>query len=359
MAFGTLVSLDDLQDVNELIADFGEDTLTERVNDAIAIHNASMQEALSDFCVITSRAMLPYGTGDEIEMQELDELGSPDVSKNTAAGNLGLPLRFYGGAVQWSRHFVLNSTVQQLLARLDAAAAADIRNIVRQIRRRLTDPTNNVAYVDRLDTGLTLELRALLNGDSRPIPIGPNGETFDGSTHNHFNGSATFTEAHLNALLDDVVEHGIDGGTVLYIARAQEAAIRGFTGSFDRYVSDGINPGANAQIATGRTLDVTNPTDRAIGTFSGAEVWVKPWVPANYQIAFDTGGGASKPLAIRTRGGSLAGDPYRGGFGTLYEDDLHPLRARALGREFGVGVAVRHKAAVGYSANATYTAPSF
>ncbi|MGI8483534.1 MAG: hypothetical protein ACR2OU_04650 [Thermomicrobiales bacterium] len=353
MVFGTLSTLDDLQDNPQTVAQFGELDLAARVAQALAIHNAAMQEMITDFAIVTGRYQFPYGVADDMTMQELDQFGSPDVQKMTAGGALGLPLRFYGIAVQWNRHYILNASVGDLLGRLDSAAAADLRNVILQIRRALFKPTNTLGYSDVLDTRLPLDIHALLNADGMAIPPGPNGEVFAAGSHTHYLANATFTEAYLTSLVDTVVEHGVTGGIAIYIARGQEVAIRAFTG-FSPYVDTRVRQSDTTSYAMG-ALDMTNPTDRAIGIFSGAEVSVKPWIAANYQTVFDRGAGTDKALAIRTRSGSLAG---AGGFGTLYEADDFPLRARALGREFGVGVVVRHKAAVGYSGAATYTMPA-
>lgn len=353
MVFGTLSTLDDLQDSPQTVAQFGEELLATRVSQALAIHNAALQEMISDFAIVTDRYQFPYGVSDDMTMQELDQFGSPDVQKTTAGGALGLPLRFYGIAVQWTRHFILNTTVGELLSRLDSAAAADLRNVILQIRRALFKPTNTLAYPDVLQTNLPLDIRALLNADGMSIPPGPNGETFTAGTHTHYLANATFTEAYLTSLVDTVVEHGVTGGIAIYIARGQESAIRAFAG-FERYVDSRIQLGSADSQALG-SLDVNNPTDRSIGIFNGAEVSVKPWIAPSYQTVFDRGVGVDKALAIRTRSGGLSG---AGGFATLYEADGFPLRAKALGREFGVGVVGRHKAAVGYSGGASYVMPA-
>jgi hypothetical protein len=50
-----------------------------------------------------------------------------------------------------------------------------------------------------------------------------------------------------------------------------------------------------------------------------------------------------------------------GGFGDLQiaaEDEQYPLRARFMEREFGIGVWNRTAAAVLYTANSTYSAPT-
>ncbi len=360
MVFGTLTTLDILADNTTTVAQFGEQALVDAVRQASDLYNQAMQESVADFAVITSAAQLPYGTGGAMKMQRLDQFGSPDTQKIPAAGSLGIPLWLTGIAVQWNRHYVLNSRVNELLAQLDSAANADKREINLDFYRRLFTPTNTTGFYDSLETKLTYNLQALLNADSMAIPPGPTGTTFNAATHTHYLATASLTAASLTALIDTVVEHGVTGGMVVYINRAQEAAVRAMTGAgeFVAYVDARINPAVTATTANG-ALDVTNPADRAIGIFAGAEVWVKPLIPANYQLAFDRGAGSDKALAIRTRSGTLAGDPYQGGFGLFYEDDVHPLRARALGREYGVGVNSRHKAAVAYSANAVYATPVF
>lgn len=355
--YGTLTTLDDIRNLQDSINAFGEDQLAERIARSFNFHNSAMQEAVADFATLTSERQHGYGGGADIELQEMDQNGTPDAQKVAVEGNLGLPLRFFGAAVQWNRHFVVNTSVAKAIEQLDAAAAADVRNVTRQIRRALFTPTNNDTYQDRLQTPIIqLQLKALLNADGMGIPMGPNGETFDGSSHTHYVANASLTESFLSSLVDNVLEHGVSGGMAIYINRAQEATVRGFDG-FEGYVDARINTGANESYATGG-LDVNNPADRAIGIFNGAEVWVKPWVPANYQVVFDRGAGVDKALGIRTRSGSMGGDAYSGGFGLLFEDDTFPLRARALGREFGVGVLNRHKAAVGYTGGAEYVMPS-
>ncbi len=330
MVFGTLTTLDIHADNNSTVATFGEQALVNAVQQASNLYNQAMQESVADFAVITSAAQLPYGTGGAMKMQRLDQFGSPDTQKMAAGGSLGIPLWLTGIAVQWNRHYVLNSRVNELLAHLDRAANADKREINVDFYRRLFTPTNTTGFYDSLETKLTYNLQALLNADGMAIPPGPTGATFNAATHTHYLATATLTAASLTALIDTVVEHGVTGGMVVYINRAQEAAVRAMTGpgEFVAYVDARINPASTSQTANG-FLDVTNPTDRAIGIFAGAEVHVKPLIPANYQLAFDRGAGSDKALAIRTRSGTLAGDPYQGGFGLFYEDDVHPLRARA------------------------------
>lgn len=359
MPFGTLQTLDDLESVTTTIADFNEQTLAQRVQQAVDLYNRGVAEAIRDFATVTAAYQLPYGTlTDDTGMQELDEWGSPDADKTTAAGSLGLPLRRFGKSKQWTRLFVLNTPVSQLATELNDMAAKDAQNLKRRILQALVKSTNTLNYNDRFATRNTYDLRALLNADGMAIPPGPNGETFTASSHTHYLASTTLDDAFAASIIDTVVEHGVDGGIVWYINRTQESAVRNLTGNggFQAYVDARIRPADSTSFATGG-LDVNNTTDRAIGLYYGAEVWVKPWVPSNYHIVFDAGA-SDKPLGIRTRSGSLAAGAEQGGFGLIFDNEQYPLRAKAVGREFGVGVINRHKAAVGYSGGGTYVIPT-
>ena len=351
--YGTLAVLDDLATTNETIAGFGEEAVARRFQQALAVHNATWADMVSDLVTPTASYLLPYGGSDTAIMNELDEWGAADASKPTSAGNVGLPLRIYGGTLQWTRTYMETYSVARAASKLDAFAAADVLLFQRNIKRAFFKSTNTVGYIDRLQSGLTFDLKALLNADGQAVPEGPGGTTFNGATHTHYVGSTTLTAAALLSLINNVVEHGVDGDLRLYIARANEAAVRALVG-FSAYVDARLTVGSGTTIGN-VALDMTSLTDRAIGVFEGAEVWVKPWVPTDYQVAIDVGSG-QKPLGARTRTGDFTG---MGAFQIHAEHEHYPLRAQHMGREYGVGVVGRHKAAVNYSAAATYVIPAF
>jgi hypothetical protein len=349
--FGTLSVLEDLAMVGDPVSG-NETVLAQRFADALAIHNALFQDMVGDLATVVTQPQLPYLAGDTAVMQELDEWGRADASKATAVGNLGFPLRIYGSAVQWTATYFERATVSELAAQLDAHAAADLQNFRAQLKATLFKNTNTTGYVDRLASKLTYTLRALLNADGTTIPNSPSGTSFDGSTHTHYLGSATYTLAAVQALIDTVVEHGVDGKIVLYIARADEATVRALTG-FAAYLDQRITVSGSNQIGNA-ALDITSPDDRAIGVLGGAEVWVKPWIPQNYAAVLDLGS-AAKPVGIRVRSGTLAAGP--GSFRMVDEHGHYPLHAQNLGREFGMAAYARESAAVSRMNNATYVAP--
>lgn len=350
--FGTLSVLEDLASwTNESVIN-NEEEVARRLADALAIHNAAFEEMASAYATFTSLPQVPYGGADSAIVQELDEWGAADASKASGYGNLGLPLRIYGSTLQWTRTAFENMSVSEFAAQADAHAAADIKNFQNILRRVLFTNTNTAGYFDRLQSKLAYDLKALLNADGTAIPASPNGTNFDGSTHTHYSGAASLTQAALLTLIENVVEHGVSGSVQVHIAKGDESTVRGFA-DFAPYVDARVSFTGGGRIGN-ESLDVANPDNRAIGVLGGAEVWVKPWVPANYQVAIDVNG-SEKPLAIRTRTGSLTGS---GAFRVIAEHEHFPIRARNMGREFGVGVVGRHKAAVLRSNNGTYAIPS-
>lgn len=349
--YGTLNVLEDLAEDTNPVAG-REDEIAARFQEALDIHNRLFADMVSDLAMTTDQAELALGAADEAIIDELDEWGAADASKAANFGQVGFPLRIYGGTIQWTRTYFEMVSAAELAAQLDAFAAADLRVFQNMLKRVLFNNTNTSSYFDRLQTKRTYDLKALLNGDGQPIPPGPNGTTFDGATHTHYLANATLTSAAVESLLNTVIEHGIDGQLVLYISKSDEATVRGFSG-FSPYLDARVTVTGAAQIGN-QTLDVNNPDNRAIGVFGGAEVWVKPWVPQNYQVAIDVGGGF-KPLGIRTRTGSLTGS---GAFRIIADHEHYPLRAQNLGREYGIAAYGRWKAAVLKSNNATYSPPS-
>lgn len=350
MAFGTLSVLDTLAASNQSVADYGEEQAFSQIEAALAAHNAQYNMMAASLMETSEDRLRRAGTAGSMTMQELDEYGAADVQKITAGQNVGFPLRIYGTAIQWTRSFFLVARASEIAAQTTAVIEADVRNLQRLIKQALMIPTNQT-FVDRLVDNVELPVKRLVNADSADVPLGPNGESFDGSTHTHYLARAggSMVAADVSGVISTVAEHYGAGQTLLYINRAQEAAIRGFTSNFTPYIDARIVPGSGVTVGR-EALDTSNLYNRPIGIFDNAEVHVKPWVPANYLIAWQDG--VPKPLVRRVQ-------PGAGGDLTLvYEDERHPLRARAWERRTGIGVWNRTGAACLYIGDTTYAAPS-
>lgn len=350
MAYGTLAINDLLQTTDQSVIDYGEDRVWQAVSDYFAAHNSIVQEQLARFVDMTTDRLRRYGSAPTMQMEAVDEFGRVDAQKITGGENVGFPLRRYAVALQWTRLYLLQATPAELAAQVRAAATADVLNVQTQLKKAIYTPTNTT-FIDRLVDNVSLPVKALINADSTSMPIGPNGETFDGATHTHYLARAggSLAASDVSALIDTVREHYTVGTPMLIINQAQEAAIRAMTSNFTPYMDARIVVGANTTVANGN-LDQSNMYNRAIGIFDSAEVWVKPWALANYLFAYVQG--APKPVVMRER---------RAGSGMLvldYENDQFPLRARQMAREFGMGVFERTNGAVLYAGGTTYSVPA-
>jgi hypothetical protein len=346
MPFGTLSVSDLLATTQQSVAEVGEQDVFQALNAALVAHNALMEEKVSQLVETSQDRQRRYGGSAAMTMEDLDEFGRADAQKVSAGDTVGFPLRRKGVALQWTRTWLEEHTPAELAAQFTAAQDADAKAIDLEIRRAIFTPTNST-FVDRLVDDVSLAVKALVNADSASIPLDPNGNSFDSSTHTHYLGTASLTAANITSLIETVVEHFGTGQPMLYINRAQETAVRGFTSNFTAYLDARIVPGS-AVTTAGGNLNQTQLYNRAIGIFDNAEVWVKPWIPSGYMFAWMMG--VDKPLVMRYR--------RQNALVLEYEDEVHPLRAQGMGRKFGIGVWNRTNGAVLRTANATYAAPT-
>lgn len=350
--FGTF-SLADLLTAQTPVISFGEDNAFAAIQAAYDAHNRIVNELVSAMVDVSTDNLRRYGGPTTMQLQPLDEWARPDAQKVTAGSNVGFPLRFYGLTIQWTRFALEKMMTQELAAQTKAALDADLKNIQLLIKTAFFTPTNST-FIDKLaGTGLQLPVRALLNADSNPIPVGPNGEVFTASTHTHYLGVTTANTplvSEVTALIETVIEHYANGLPLLYINRAQETLVRAFTG-FAAYYDNRVT--AATTITRGdAALNPVAIYNRPIGILDGAEVWVKPWMPAGYMLAYMDNG--MKPLVWR--------QPVNGSsdFRLLAEDEKYPLRANSMGREMGIGVWNRSNGAVldTVTGSTTYTLPT-
>lgn len=349
MAYGTLSTLDSLAAVRQSVAEFGEDRAWDSISVALEARNRQVAEMQSALMERTADVQRAYGTGDVKSMEELDQWGQPSAQKISAGVTVGFPLRRYGNSLQWTRQFMMSNTVAQLAAEVQAIIDADRSNVIRAVKLAIFTSTN-ASFVDKLGVpaNVTLAVKAFVNNDAASLPVGPNGEVF-ATSHNHYLASTTLTAAALTNLVTTVQEHYNAGTPVIYISQTDEAAVRALTG-FVADVDVRITQ-PNTTAYASNALDISDLYNRRIGLFGAAEVWIKPWMIANYAFCFVQG--APAPLVMRV--------PTFAGLGDLQltsEDERNPLRARTYERQFGIGVWNRTNGAVLHFASATYVIPT-
>lgn len=353
--YGTLSLTDLLAATQPTIVEFGEDRVFEGISDLLEVHNRLVQEKLGDFVLTTTDRLRRYGGIDSMLMEPMDEFGIPNAQKVSAGATVGFPLRRYANAIQFTRDWMRQHTPEELTNQVIAQRTADVRTIDREIKKALFRPTNYTFrdYLVQPTSQVSLGVKALVNADGDPIPVGYTGLTFDGATHTHYLARAggALANTDMIALYSTVIEHHPIGRPQIWISRTDEATVRALAG-FLGYLPETTMPASTTTYAVGRQLDTMQVNDRAIGVFDQtAEVWVKPWIPANYAFAWVSG--APEPLVMR--------EPERGdrGLRLMAEFDSYPLRANALAHDYGLGVWNRTNGAILYFGGTSYVQPVF
>jgi hypothetical protein len=334
---------------NQTVAQFGPDAILQVVREELDVHNQLLQDAVGDFCEITTDRQRPSGQGQSGSMYEVDEYGRAPTQRDVGAGSLGLPLRKFQFAVGWTDMWFETKTPADLALQVLNSEKAHIRRVMYELKRGIYF-TGNYTFRDFLVDQLDIAVVRLANADGMYIQEGPNTETFDPATHTHYDANATLTDAALLGVVNDVAEHGFTQSLRLYINAANEAAVRALP-SFSAYPDPRITLGINVNRVESPTLNISRMDNRPIGIFGLAEVWVKPWALPNYYLAIDTAG--AKPFGFRQRAQtSLQGLRLDG------ELRAFPLNTQYMAAEFGVGTLIRTKAAILFVGGGAYTDPT-
>lgn len=336
---------------HQSVAEFGEESVAQVLQADLAAHNLIVSDMLTDLAASTSDRQRISGTSIAGEMVETDEYGRAPTQKALPGQTVGFPLRLFQYAIGWTRTYLKVATPSDLAIGMQAAQKAHLQRLRREIQRALF-LSANYTFTDHLIDNVALSVKRLVNADSALIPEGPNGETFDGSTHTHYNARAsTLATSDVDALVSDVLEHGHGGQIKIVINTSNVSDITALSG-FTPLTAAFVTPGS-ADPLTAQRLDHTRANNRLIGYWAGAyEVWTKPWGISNYVLAYDASDGA-KPLAFREREqGALRG------LRIAAEIDLYPLRAQYMEAEFGLGVWNRTNGAVLYTGGTSWTDPT-
>lgn len=342
-------------DISSLLAvkftsavEFGLDTIQKVLQNDLAVHNAIVSEMMSEMCDMTTDRQRIYGTSIGGDMIEVDEYGLAPTQKALPGETVGFPLRLFQYNVGWTYKWLQNHTPADLAMMTLAAQQAHWRRLQLELKRAIFSATN-YTFNDHLVDNVALYVKRFVNADSAKIPNGPNGEVFDGATHTHFNANATLTAAALLDSINDVIEHGFGGHVITCISKTDETAVRALSG-FVAYIDPRIV--YRVTDTPSQTLDISRLDNRAIGIFNGAEVWVKPWMPANYAFSYDSAS-PEKPLAFRQRASNSLQ-----GLRLAAENEDYPLYARDMEAEFGVGVWTRTNGSILYFASGTWADPT-
>jgi hypothetical protein len=331
------------------VKEFGEDNIAEILAAELDAHNTLMVQGLAELAEPTTDSQNVYGSAVGGTMTEVDEYGAAPTQRVTPGSTVAYPLKKKQFNLGWTNDYLIEATPADLAIMVQNAQIAHRIEVMKDIKRAVYGAANYTFY-DHLVDNQALTVRRLLNADGEPIPAGPNGESYDGSTETHYTAEASLTAANLKASVRNVIEKGHGSMVKMAISLTDETAVRALTG-FTAYIDRRhlLSSDNNDPI---QQLDVSRVDNRPIGTFDGAEVWVKPWAIANYAFTWDAGS-PKKTLRMRQRTNeSLQG------LRIVSQFDSHPLHAQFMQTDYGFGVYHRSNGAVHYFGGGSYTSPT-
>jgi hypothetical protein len=335
-----ILSLDDLlarRDVTPL--ELGLDTIVASLNADMAIHNRLTTDMVSTFAVVTTDIRRRYGVSSSIQFKKVDEFGRSHTQKAVTGSVVEFPMDKFQAAIGWTAEFFRQKTVADMAMTQSAVQNGHVLGIRTELQRAIYGAAN-YTFTDYLATGIDLGVKRFLNADGADIPMGPNGESFNAATHNHYLFSDDLTAAGADALVATVLEHHQNGAPKVFINLADQAKWEALP-KFKPYTDARLTLDANGDVPTVRQ-NMLQTNDKAIGLYGAAEVWIKPWALSDYSVCMDIA--APKPLAARVREGSAIV------LRTVAQNVLFPIQAEYMESEFGFGVYTRTNGAVLYHA---------
>lgn len=353
MSVGTHTLSDLLAAKNLTVVDYGLENIQRVVQKEIDAHNAVLDSMLNDLSEPTTDRAGVSGASSEGQFLETDEFGRTPTQKGTQFGTVAFPLRPYQSAIGWTDKFFKSATPADLAIMFQRRLRADVLNLQYEIKRAIF-PATNFTFTDKLIDGSPLAVKRFLNADGDVISAGPNGEVFNGATHQHYIATATLTTAGVDTLTQTVIEHGHGEGIRIYIARADLATWRALTGFVQAQPVTIIGALTANQVnqTVGGVLDPGRVDNRLEGYYNGVPIFTKPWMPAGYAFCF-AANDIRKPLKRRER----VSEALRG-LRVAAQISVHPMYAEYLEREIGFGVSTRTNGAILQFNNASYTSPS-
>ena len=343
-------SIDDLLATeNQSVLEFGMDRVAEVIQADLETWNRLWADAVSYLASPTTDHAARYGVSNDFDMYRGDEFDRGVAQKGKGGYEVGFPLEPYHVNVGWTTKALKVRSVADITRQYTGVRQGHRRRLYRELQRAFYRPTNRTVTDDLID-GKELTVRALLNADSTSIPNGPYGDSFDGSTHTHYDATASLTDANLRATLADVREHSEESNLVILINENDLTTVSALDG-FTAAAAPTVIVGANVETTVER-LDTSRSNNRFVGVYDGYRVETRPWALPSYILVIDQDG--ERPLRLRQRAGAaLQGLQMRS------STTIEPLLVDFFEAEFGFGAWRRDAAAVLYfGVSGTYAAPS-
>lgn len=334
------------------VNDFGFENIREILNQELMLHNMEMLDVVSEFGEVTTEKQGINGSSTDVKAQEVGTMGRGATQEEEPGSTVGFPLKKYQWPTSWTKAWLSRHTAADMAVKQQSIQTSHRRQLVNEVKRAMFE-SSNYSFIDIHTNRTQIDVKRLYNADGTRIPNSPqSGDTIDGSTHTHYLANATLTTTVADQLLQTVREHGVENSMSIAINVADEQSWRGLTGFVPLQHPDlEVFRNNTAPDVPFQRLDPSVFTNRIIGRYSDALVWLKSWGIPNYALAWDSAQGKTCGFRQDTAT-TLQGLQFQ------EEVAFHPLRIEFQEALFGVGVWNRGSAAVLYHAGGAYVDPS-
>jgi hypothetical protein len=335
-------------------SEFGFDNIAKSIQARLDYLNGANANMMGQLVEQTTDVRRVWGSETENTMVEVtDDLGSANSRVVKPGVEVDFPLRKFSVKTGWTKEWLRRATPADFAKKFLAAEVGYQNRMLKEMQFAIFND-DNYTYKDWLIDNTSLAVKAFLNADSAAIPDAPDGTTFDGTTHSHYNGTASFAYTDVDALITDVAEHG-QGNLALFVYAGDVAGLVGLASTkFVALTHAALAiPGRTSGTVTTDDPATEDRTNRLAGYWDGVPVFVKPWVIDNYIVCANIGA-SDKPLVNRT-------DKIVGNRGLILDNEsgLHPVTAQDMVAFYGFAAWNRAGLAVLDTANhTTYTEPT-
>jgi hypothetical protein len=298
-----------------------------------------------------------------VDFEEASEFGEPKRIRGVSYFSFGYDFRWFDIGIGYTWKYLLSASASQLQAVQNQVLEADNRLIFSRVLKAIF---NNVNRTVTMDTGAVYNVYPFYNNDGTTPPPWKN--TTHTSTHQHYltSGAAAptgYDSADIATLETHLTHHGygaVQGSRlVLMFNSANSSAIKAAvrpTWQYD-FIPSSTQP---PWLATTGVQGGGQPPGllaglNVVGSYGNFIVLEDDWMPANYILAFATGGSeaADNPVGVRENPRARGLRLVKG------RDPDYPLINSFYNRGLGTGVRKRGAGAVmEITADATYDIPA-
>lgn len=350
------VALEDLRKNKNVSAiGFGLERIDEIVRADAAAAEAALTARLAELAETSSDVQRIYGVSAKIRGVPADEFGRAPTRKKIGGETVGFPLSMLKYAVGWTSKFLEIASPAEIAEQFLRVRTGYFADVNAKITQALFDK-DNYDHVDPQPDGtdgVTIKVKRLINADGSVIPDGPNGETFDGTSHTHYLARAgALANSDIDGLINHIIEHGHTRDIRIIVHVNDEDVLAGLASTkFKALTAPGLVPtSGDTVLAVDPNADLGN---RQIGIWGNRSipVWVKPWGIDDYIFAY-AAGETEKVLVRRQRQqASLQG------LRLIERQAGYPLLSDNWEAEFGFGVWSRTMGAILYTGGTSWTDP--